>query len=143
MRNGVKLSANIWRPKAEGTCNDITGRGLVEICRQQRLRIPEDVAILGADDDELESRLTVPPLSSIAIPARRVGYEVARTLDRMMSGERPEEDLFLPPVRVIVRQSTDTQATDDPMIVLALQYLSQNNRLVDAKACFAPRVWAT
>ena len=112
-------------PKPAGvfTCNDIAGRGLVEICRQQRLRIPEDVAILGADDDELESRLTVPPLSSIAIPARRVGYEAARTLDRMMSGEPPGEDLFLPPVRVIVRQSTDTRATDDPMIAEALQYI--------------------
>ena len=54
-------------PKPVGvfTCNDIAGRGLMEICRQQRLRVPEDVAILGADDDELESRLTVPPLSSI------------------------------------------------------------------------------
>lgn len=112
-------------PKPAGVfaCNDIAGRGMVEICRQQRLRIPEDIAILGADDDELESRLTVPPLSSIAIPAKRVGYEAARTLDRMMSGEPPEENLFLPPVRVIVRQSTDTRATDDPTIAEALRYI--------------------
>ena len=112
-------------PKPVGVfaCNDIAGRGLVEICRQQRLRVPEDVAILGADDDELESRLTVPPLSSIAIPARRVGYEAAKTLDRMMAGEPTKENLFLPPVRVIARQSTDTRATDDPIVAQALQYI--------------------
>ena len=112
-------------PKPVGifACNDIAGRGLVDICRQLGLNVPRDVAILGADDDELESLLTVPPLSSVAIPAKRVGYEAARTLERMMAGEQAGETFFLPPVRVIVRQSTDTRATDNPAIAEALQYI--------------------
>ena len=121
------------RPVAIFACNDMAARGLADVCRQLRLRVPEEVAILGADDDELESLLTVPPLSSVAIPAKRVGYEAALTLDRLMSGQRVEDCRFLPPVRVIVRQSTDTLATGDLVASAALRFIrnhaSQNLRV--------------
>ena len=111
------------KPAAVFACNDIAGRGLIDICAQLGLRVPEQVAILGADDDELESLLTIPPLSSVAIPARQVGYEAAAVLDRMMAGEDVEPQRFLPPFRVIVRKSTDMRATDDPFIAAALSYI--------------------
>ncbi len=111
------------RPVAIFACNDFAARGLVEICGQLGLRVPEDVAILGADDDELESLLTVPPLSTVAIPAKRVGYEAAAMLDRLMSGKSVETPLFLPPIRVIVRRSTDARATDDAVVAAALEYI--------------------
>lgn len=114
------------KPAAVFACNDIAGRGLIDICSQLALRVPEQVAILGADDDELESLLTIPPLSSVAIPAKRVGYEAAAVLDRMMAGQPVEPKLFLPPFRVIVRQSTDTRATDDPFIAAALSHIRAN-----------------
>ena len=111
------------KPVAIFACNDIAGRGLIDICRYLRLSVPEQVAILGADDDELESLLTSPPLSSVAIPAKRVGYEAAAMLDRLMSGDQTGNSLFVPPGRVIVRQSTDTRATDDRVASLALRYI--------------------
>jgi len=111
------------KPVAVFACNDRAARGLADICRQLRLRVPEEVAILGADDDELESLLTIPPLSSVAIPAKRVGYEAAQMLDRMMRGQRVEESRFLPPVRVIARQSTDALASGDLVASAALRYI--------------------
>ena len=114
------------KPVAIFACNDMAARGLAELCRQLSLRVPDEVAILGADDDELESLLTVPPLSSVAIPAKRVGYEAALTLDRMMSGERVEACCFLPPLHVITRQSTDTLATGDLVASAALRYIREH-----------------
>ena len=111
------------KPVAVFACNDFAARGLIDVATEQRLRVPEDMAILGADDDELESLLTSPPLSSVAIPAKRIGYEAAATLDRLMSGERIVHQRFLPPTRVIVRQSTDTRATDDQVAAAALRYI--------------------
>ena len=111
------------KPAAIFACNDMAARGLADACRQLRLAVPDEVAILGADDDELESLLTVPPLSSVAIPAKRVGYEAAQTLDRLMSGQRVEDCRFLPPLHVIVRQSTDTLAIGDLVASAALRFI--------------------
>ncbi len=111
------------KPVGIFACNDAAARGLVDICRQLRLRVPEEVAVLGADDDELESLLTNPPLSSVAIPATQVGYEAAATLDRIMLGTSVAPTRFLPPIRVIARQSTDVRAIDDPVVSVALRYI--------------------
>jgi LacI family transcriptional regulator len=79
------------------------------------------------DDDELECLLASPPLSSIALPAERIGYEAAQLLDQMMSGgDAPGEPIFLPPVRVVTRQSTDTLAVDDPAVAAALAFIRQH-----------------
>jgi len=114
------------KPVAIFACNDMAARALADICRQCGLRVPDEVAILGADYDELESLLTVPPLSSVAIPAKRVGYEAACTLDRMISGEQVERSRFLPPLHVITRQSTDTLATGDLVASAALRYIREH-----------------
>lgn len=111
------------KPVAIFACNDIAARGLLDICKQLQLHVPEQVAILGADDDDLESLLTMPSISSVAVPAKQVGYEAAKLLARMMSGEHVEDSVFVPPVRVIVRQSTDTRATDDPIVQAALRFI--------------------
>ena len=104
-------------------CHDIAGRGLIDVCRQIHLQVPEEVAILGADDDDLHSLLTSPSLSSVAVPAKQVGYEAAAMLDRIISGEPTPKSHFVPPVRVITRQSTDTRATDDIVTSVALRYI--------------------
>ncbi len=121
-----KWVGQLSTPVAIFACNDIAGRGLIDICRNLGLRVPEQVAILGADDDDLESLLTSPPLSSVAVPAKRVGYEAAAMLDGLMSGGSREPDRFVPPRRVVARQSTDSRATDDPVISAALRYIRVN-----------------
>ena len=103
------------KPVAILCSNDVPARDLADTCRRLQFRVPEDVAILGVDNDELECRLTTPPLSTIELPAERIGFEAAKLLDRMMSGRRPPKaPLYLPPVRVVTRQSTDALGRGEP-----------------------------
>jgi LacI family transcriptional regulator len=128
------LDRQVWqwlrslpKPVAVFASNDSAARTLADMCRQLGIGVPGQVAILGVDDDELECMFAPPPLSSIAIPAEQIGYEAARLLDQMMSGgEAPTEPLFLPPVRVVSRQSTDTLAVDDPDVAAALAFMRQH-----------------
>ena len=75
------------KPVAILAANDIPARELADTCRRFGLRVPDDVALLGVDNDDLECGLTSPPLSSVATPARRIGYEAARLLDELMAGK--------------------------------------------------------
>jgi LacI family transcriptional regulator len=88
--------------------------------------VPEQVAVIGVDNEELLCRLCDPPLSTVVPNARRVGYEAAQLLDRMMSGARaPRHEVLVPPVGTVARQSTDTLAIDDPEVAAALRYIRE------------------
>lgn len=117
------------KPVAIFASNDAPARNLADMCCRLRIRVPDHVAILGVDNNELECMLASPPLSSIAIPAERIGYEAAHLLDRMMSGQKvPRQAVFLPPVRVVIRQSTDALAIDEPAVASALAFIRQHAR---------------
>ena len=89
--------------------------------------VPDDVAVLGVDNDEVECGLSSPPLSSVAIPLERIGYAAAELLDRLMAGKAaPTETIFLPPVRVVTRQSTEMLAIDDQAVAQALSYIRKH-----------------
>jgi LacI family transcriptional regulator len=104
--------------------NDVMARRLSDACNQLGLRIPDEVALLGVDNDELECLLTSPPLSSIAIPGDRIGFEAAKQIDRSIrTGRVSASKTYLPPVRVVARQSTETMAVSDPELIAALQYI--------------------
>jgi LacI family transcriptional regulator len=112
------------KPVAIVAANDIPARELADTCRRIGLRVPDDVALLGIDNDDLECGLASPPLSSVATPARRIGYEAARLLDELMAGKPPpREPIFLPPVAVVTRQSTDTLAIHDAAVVAAMRFI--------------------
>lgn len=116
-------------PKPVGVicANDMRARQIAAACFQAGLGVPEQVAIVGVDDDEVLCETTVPPLSSIAIDFRRLGYEAAALLDRLMKGEPPPtQPRLLPPLGVIERQSTDLLAIDDPDLARALQFIREN-----------------
>ena len=104
--------------------HDVAAHDLADMCQILGLAVPDDVAILGVDDDELECQLAFPPLSSVAIPAQRIGFEAARLLDRMLSGRRAVPKIVsLPPVRVVTRHSTSAFAVEEPLITAALHYI--------------------
>ncbi len=112
------------KPVAVLADHDVAAHDLANMCQLVDLRVPDDVAILGVDDDELECQLAFPPISSVAIPAERIGYEAAKLLDRMLSGKRPPRDpKYLPPVRVATRHSTSMYAVNEPMVTAALHYI--------------------
>ena len=124
-------------PKPVGimACNDVRARHVLEACRSCGLRVPHDVAVLGVDNDEMICELTSPPLSSIDQSARRIGYEAAAALDRLMQADRrskrrspsaPPRPVVIPPIGVIARASTDTTATRDEAVLVALDHLRRN-----------------
>ena len=113
------------KPAAILTSNDYAARRLAEMCHQLNFRVPEDVALLGIDNDELECLLSRPPLSSVVTPTHKIGFEAARMLDRLMSGRQPSQTtVFIPPAHVITRQSTDIVAVADPDVSAALAFIS-------------------
>lgn len=116
-------------PKPVGifASNDVPARELAEVCRLAGIRVPEEVALLGVDDDTLECGLSFPPLSSISLPAERVGFESAKILSDLMSNRQPPSTrVVLPPGSIVVRQSSDIVAVDVPDVAQALQYIRRN-----------------
>ncbi|TWU24522.1 AraC family transcriptional regulator [Bythopirellula polymerisocia] len=111
-------------PVAILTVDAHQGRQLADICYFSGIRVPDEVAILAGDTDELMCDVCTPPLSSISLAARRIGFEAAALLDRLMNGEKPEQKSYrIPPLRVISRHSTDIMAIDDEAVVRALRFI--------------------
>jgi LacI family transcriptional regulator len=113
-------------PKPIGVlgCNDDWAHRLLNTARRNGLKVPDEIAVMGVDDDELFNTLVTPSLSSIALPLEEIGYQSAALLDRMMDGEELEElSVLLPPVRVVPRESTDVLSIADNDIVAALRFI--------------------
>lgn len=116
-------------PKPAGILcfNDGRATLVTDTCRLSGLRVPEDVAVVGVDNDTLFCELCNPPVSSVAIPFERMGYEAAALLDRMMAGEAPpDQPIVLPPGEVVQRASTDTLAIEDQQVLRALRFIREN-----------------
>lgn len=114
-------------PFAVMTCNDVRGQHIIDACSKISLAVPEQVAILGVDNDELLCRLCSPPLSSVIPNAEMVGFRSAELLSELMDQRTPEKSLQLvPPLGVATRQSTDVVAIDDRQIAVALHYIRSN-----------------
>src|SRR5260370_33507942 len=113
-------------PKPVGVmaCYDIRGREVLDICRQFGVKVPDEVAVIGVDNDELICDLADPPLSSVIPDAQRTGYEAARLLDLLMAGqsELPLAHL-IKPLGIVVRGSTDVLATNDNEVSAAVRFI--------------------
>jgi LacI family transcriptional regulator len=109
-------------------CNDDRGRQVLEVCRQCGLNVPEDVAVLGVDNDAVFCDLADPPLSSIALNAETAGYRAAQQLDEMMRGKSRETcRIAVEALEVVTRRSTDIVAIDDLEVVAALQIIRRDH----------------
>ena len=105
-------------------CNDDRGRQVLEACRFSGLNVPEEVAVLGVDNDAVFCELADPPLSSIALNAETAGYRSAELLDGMMRGRinRPQK-VSVEALRVVTRRSTEIVAVADSDVAAALQFI--------------------
>ncbi len=113
-------------PKPVGVfaCYDFRGRQVLDACRRKDIAVPDDVAVIGVDNDEVLCDLADPPLSSVIPNTRRAGYEAAQLLDRMMAGERVGAEAHLiEPLGVATRQSTDVLAIEDRDTVAAVRFI--------------------
>lgn len=105
-------------------CNDDRGREVLEACRLAELNVPEDVAVLGVDNDEVFCDLADPPLSSVALNAETAGYRAAELLDGMMQGRiRKPRPVIVEALGVVTRRSTEVIAVTDSDVAAALQFI--------------------
>lgn len=123
--------ATLPKPVAIMACYDIRGQQVLDACRALRLRVPDEVAVIGQHNDDLLCELCDPPLSSVIPDARRAGYEAARLLARIMAGQRVAAGVHaIAPIGVAVRRSTDVVAVEDPQVAVAVRFL--NDHFVEA-----------
>ena len=118
-------------PKPVGVmaCNDDCGRHVIEACKLANLAVPDDVGVLGADNDEVVCGLTDPPMSSVAIHFERAGYEAALVLFRQLRGRRRVPNkIMVHASHVIARRSTDFTAGSNPHVTKALQFIRDHAR---------------
>lgn len=116
-------------PKPAGimACYDIKAQQLLDVCREHGVAVPEELAVIGVDNDPLLCSLTTPPLTSVIPNTQRTGYEAAALLDRMMGGEKiAAKGHFIPPIGVETRQSTDVLALADREIAAAVRFIREH-----------------
>jgi LacI family transcriptional regulator len=122
-------------PKPLGlmACNDDRAEQVIEACKIAGLHVPDEVGIIGADNDDLVCDLSDPPLSSVAINFERAGYDSARVLDRLMRGQRiTDKKILVPATHVAPRRSTNIVAVDDIRVADGLRFIRDHAREVIA-----------
>lgn len=112
-------------PKPVGVfaVHDYRARVVIELCERLGLSIPDEVAVLGVDNDPTTCDYCTPSLSSISRDPFAYGVATARLLDRLMRG-LPAQDILVPPAGVIERRSTDRFFDDDPVVRRVVEYVS-------------------
>lgn len=115
------------KPVGIFACFDVRGQQLLDACRSAGIRVPDDIAVVGVDNDPLRCGLSDPPLSSVVPDTHRVGYLAAQLLRQMMAGKAvPAEPHLVPPLGVVARRSSDALAIDDPDVSAAVRYIREH-----------------
>ena len=123
----VHCLESLPKPVGVFTWGSERGRSVLNACLEAGIAVPEQVAVLGGDDDELLCDTCTPPLSAIVTPAEQAGYEAARILHVMMEGKpAPGEDVLLAADEVHTRQSTDILAIEDQDVSRVVSYIREN-----------------
>ncbi|CAN5368623.1 DNA-binding transcriptional regulator [soil metagenome] len=118
-------------PKPIGimTVDDTAANDLAEACLEADIGVPDHVAIIGVNNDELLCESSWPPLSSVEADFTRIGYAAARILERLIAGDvltSEERKLLLPPLGVVQRQSTNVLAVADRNLSDAVRYIREH-----------------
>jgi LacI family transcriptional regulator len=121
----IKWLRGLPRPVGIYTPGDLHSVCLLEMCLELDISVPEEIAIIGRGNDTVICETVHPTLSSLDLNARRMGYEAAALLDRMMAGKAAEKTIKIPPSHVAVRQSTDLIAIEDADVAQAVQYIRE------------------
>ena len=107
--------------------DDDRGRQVCEACHTADLAVPDEVAVVGVDNDDLLCELADPPLSSVALDSEQAGWDAAALLDRMMRGEKVKRQrILVAPTGVVVRRSSDARTTGDLAVTQAVRFIHDN-----------------
>jgi LacI family transcriptional regulator, galactose operon repressor len=119
--------AGLPKPVGILAAYDIRGRQVLDVCRELEIDVPDQVAVIGVDNDELLCDLATPPMSSIVPDTSRTGFEAARMLDVLMQGGRIAPGARLvKPLGIVTRRSTDVLALEDAEVCAAIRYIREH-----------------
>lgn len=108
-------------------CNDIRGQHVLRACASLDRSVPDDVGVIGVDNDHAICKLTDPPMSSILTNAEQVGFRAAEILQQMLAGRHHAETMeYVAPIGIIQRFSTQVTATEDREIARICQYIREH-----------------
>ena len=123
----TKWLHSLPKPVALLACNDFMARQVTEICQMEGLRIPDDISLLGVDNDEFMCNISTPTLSSIRLNFEKHGYEIAETLFQMFSQKRVwPARIAVEAIGVVERMSTKRKFISDPYIREIVNYITRN-----------------
>ncbi len=117
------------KPLAAFCCHDPRAVCVLDACRRAGLAIPKEVAILGVDNDSVHCSFSSPKLSSIDPDAKTIGYEAARRLFELCANPQSvqlRQPLRVPPLEVVVRESSETYPIDPSWLSDALVFIKRN-----------------
>lgn len=114
-------------PTGVFVCNDIRGQQVLNAIRDIAPVVPDDIGVIGVDDDDTICPLCDPPLSSVRPNAEHAGYRAAELLDSMMNGAAPpSETEFIRPIGVVQRLSTQVIAVEDREVARACRFIREH-----------------
>lgn len=118
---------SLEKPCAVFCCNDDRAQQLVTACRHAVLEVPENIAVLGVDNDDIICSLADPPISSIALNLENAGFQAAQLLDQFMSGKQTKpQTITINPLYVVTRHSSDISAIEDADVAEAVSYIRRH-----------------
>ena len=117
------------KPAAVFACNDFMARQVTELCLLENIRIPEDISLLGVDNDEFMCNISSPTLSSIKLNFEKHGFEIAKILFKMIRDNAiwPAR-ITVEAVGVVERMSTKHKIIADPYIREIVEFINHNYR---------------
>ena len=127
-------SDTIWsREREEGFCTrDVFALRITEVCGISNIQVPQDLAVLGVDNDEILCNMSDPPLSSIVLDVKNGGYQAAKLLHSIVKDKQlPQFNIVINPIRIERRKSTEGYSVSDKLVLGALKLIeTENNGLI-------------
>ncbi|OFQ18177.1 MULTISPECIES: XylR family transcriptional regulator [Haemophilus] len=103
---------------------DARARHLLQACEYSKIAVPEELCVIGIDNEELIQYLSRVSLSSVEQGAREIGYQAAKLLHKLFNGQKaPSTPILIPPITVHTRNSTDYRSLSDPLVIQAMHYI--------------------
>ena len=123
----IKWLQTLPKPIAILACNDIRGQQIVNACREIDIKVPEEVAVLGVDNDSIICRLCRPTLSSIEPDVEQIGFLAGKLIAAQLSGKPVVPRHLVAPRQVVQRQSTDSVGVNHPLVIQASRIIRDQN----------------
>jgi LacI family transcriptional regulator len=121
----IRWVESLPKPVGIFAANDQLGFRLLDACQRAGIAVPEEVAVVGAENEQTLCTLASPPLTSLRLDGHNVGYLAARTLDQMMRGRRVPPEQLLPPGGIVVRASSDDLVIHDKLVQKAARLIRE------------------